>query len=422
MRILLLTQLFQPEPNHLKGLTFARELMRQGHEVEVLTGFPNYPGGRIYEGYRIGLRERETLDGVPIVRVALYPSHNSSGLKRLATYASFAASASLLGPCLIRRPDVVHVYQGPATLCLPAMAFSAFFNAPYVLDVQDLWPDSVTASGMFNIPCGSDLLHMWSKLSYKSASKIVVLSEGYKSTLVERGVPLSKIAVVYNWCDESRMLTRRDSDHDDAVSSMQGKFNVVFAGNMGRVQGLETVVEAASLVRTELPQVQFVLVGDGVDVNRLKVLAGRLGAANVLFVPRQPVDKIGRILAAADALVIHLKDDPLCCIGIPQKTQAYMAAGKPIIMAVRGDSCELVRRSGAGVICDPENPQDMANAVRLLLGMTPKERETLGERGRRFYTDNLSFRVGVERMISIFQEVIDERQGFLSRTARPSLR
>lgn len=402
----MLTQLFQPEPAHLKGLAFAKELQRQGHEVEVLTGFPNYPQGKLYDGYQMQLSMREVLDGVPVTRLALYIDHSASGLKRFFSYTSFASLAAILGPFQVQRPDVVHVYQGPATLCLPAWLFTALWGTPYVLDVQDIWPESVTASGMLRFPGSSALLNFWSNLTYRLARKIVVLSEGYKTTLIQRGVPAEKIAVVYNWCNEHEMLLADNEKQGAYTAGMSGKFNIVFAGNIGKLQALETVLLAAGKLQEEFPQVQILLVGDGVELDHLKQYAARLTVENVIFIPRQPIDKIGAILSAADALLIHLKDEPLCRIGIPQKTQAYMAMGKPIVIAARGDSADLVRRAGAGIVCEPENPAAMADAIQALVKKSPKEREALGYNGRSFYNQKLSFGVGVKRMISIFEEVI----------------
>jgi len=403
MRILLLTQLFQPEPNHLKGLTFAKELAKRGHEVEVLTGFPNYPGGVVYPGYKVRFRTRETMEGISVTRVALYPSHDESGFRRFLCYASFAASASLLGPFLVKRPDVIHVYQGPATLAFPAIVLRLWHRTPFVLDVQDLWPDSVVSSDMLKFPGGVPLLERWCRLSYRFASRVVVLSEGYKAVLEERGCEGGKVDVVRNWCDESQF---RRVVRDPAVEerlSLAGHFNVLFAGTMGKVQALDAVIHAAALLKGTHPDVQFVFVGGGVDVDRLKGLAAEKKASNVRFVPRQPASEIGGVLAVADALLIHLKDDGLGRIGIPQKTQAYLAAGKPIVMAMRGEASDLVHRAGAGILCQPENPESIAEAVRRLRAMSLQERAFLGENGRRFYEEELSFRVGVIRMETILR-------------------
>jgi colanic acid biosynthesis glycosyl transferase WcaI len=406
MRILLLTQLFQPEPNHLKGLAFAEELIKSGHEVEVLTGFPNYPGGQVYPGYKIKWFCREELHGVPVVRVAHYPSHDRSGLRRFANYTSFALSAGLFGCLLVKRPDVVHVYQGPATLVFPALLINLMFRAPFVLDIQDVWPDSVTASGMLKPPWLLRLINGWCRLSYRWAGKIIVLSNGYKTLLVKRGVPEDKIEVVVNWCDENQIFSPFNQQAVRDKFGIGDHFNVVFAGTMGKVQALEAVIRAAVMLQDEQPRIRFLFIGGGVEVEQLRAMVSACGLTNVRFIPRQPAHEIGGFLAIADVLLIHLKQDPLGLIGIPQKTQAYMAAGKPILMAVCGEAAQLVEQAGAGLICEPENPRSIADAALQLFAMTPGERAHLGENGRRFYEDRLAFGKGMRRMLSVLEGTV----------------
>ncbi|MDQ3980913.1 MAG: glycosyltransferase, partial [Actinomycetota bacterium] len=169
MNILLLTQLFQPEPAHLKGLAFAKELVRRGHHVEVLTGFPNYPVGRLYDGYTMQPWCREDLEGVRVTRVAMIPSHDDRALHRVATYSSLALLATVFGPLLLdpRKFDVVHVYEGPVTLALPAIAYQVLGRVPYVLDVQDLWPESAESSGMVRSPWILNAIDRWCRMSYR---------------------------------------------------------------------------------------------------------------------------------------------------------------------------------------------------------------------------------------------------------------
>ncbi|MFA5276610.1 MAG: glycosyltransferase family 4 protein, partial [Candidatus Omnitrophota bacterium] len=206
MRILLLSQWFQPELS-FKGLPFARELSMLGHEVQVLTGFPNYPGGRIYDGYKIKFFQREMLEGIPVFRVPLYPSHDNNPLRRIANYASFAFSAASLGIFGIKRPDVIHAYHPPATIGLPALFLHMAYHAPFVYDIQDLWPDTLAATGMVNNKLILRLVGKWCNLIYSQAAKIVVLSPGFKEELIKRGVSEHKIEVIYNWCEEEHLKT-----------------------------------------------------------------------------------------------------------------------------------------------------------------------------------------------------------------------
>ena len=400
----MLTQLFQPEPNHLKGLSFAKEMIRLGHSVEVLTGFPNYPGGKIYAKYKQCWRMRELLDSVQVIRVPLFADHSKSGLKRMLCYLSLAFSACIPGIFLIKRPDVVHVYQGAATLSLPAIILRLFFGVPFVLDVQDLWPESVLGSGMLRFRSLSAILHWWCDLTYRLAAKIVVLSPGYKQTIVQRGVPPEKIEVVYNWSDDSQITAAEQQDNTDPFG-LNGYFNVVYAGNLGSLQALGSVVSAADLLKDEFPELRLVFVGDGVDGERLKKTVDSQKIFNVKFIPRQPVARISSILKKSAVLLIHLRDDPLARIGIPQKTQAYLAAGRPIIMAMRGDAANLLKSANAGVTCEQENPESIAAAIRRLIRMSPAERDIMATNGRKYYVDYLSFSVGSTQMERILTRV-----------------
>jgi colanic acid biosynthesis glycosyl transferase WcaI len=402
MRILILSQWFDPEPT-FKGLAFAKELVRRGHEVEVLTGFPNYPEGKLYPGYRVRPWQRECIAGIPVLRVPLYPSHDQSALGRVANYGTFALSAAL-GSAFVRRPDVVYVYHPPATIGLPAIALRMLRSVPVVYDVQDLWPDTVAATGMVHNKAALRLLDRWCRFVYRKADRLVVLSPGFKVALALRGVPGAKIEVIYNWCDEASV--RPDGAPPIRLADA-GEFAIVFAGTMGLAQALDAALDAARICACSVPRARFIFVGGGVDRTRLEQRAAHLGLPNVRFVPRQPVQAMGSILAGGDALFVHLKDDPLFRITIPSKTQAYLAAGKPILMAVRGDAADLLSRSRAGLLCEPGNPASIAEAVCTLAQLSPPQLAEMGRAGRAFYERELSLAAGVTQFERVFQAVLN---------------
>jgi len=409
MRILFIKQWYEPEPT-LRGMAFAKELIKLGHEVQVLTGFPNYPGGKLYDGYRVKLLQRETVDGVKIIRVPLYPSHDRSCIRRFANYMSYALAAALIGPWVVKRADVAYVYHPSPASGLPAFVFRMLRGIRFVYDIQDMWPDTLQATDMFNSRLGLKLVGMWCKFVYSCASKIVVLSPGFKRTLCDRGVPADKIEVVYNWCNEAMV---HSVPRDPALAKelgLAGRFNVMFAGNMGRAQALEVVLDAAEIVKTKCPNVQFVFIGGGVDVGSLKQKAEDMCLKNVLFLPRRPMYEIEKILSLADVLLVHLKDEPLFRITIPGKTQTYLFVGKPILIGVRGDAADLVLRAKAGLKCEPENPQSIAEAVEKFQAMSKAELDAMGERGKKFYQEELSLAIGAKRLEKVFREVAKDSQ------------
>jgi colanic acid biosynthesis glycosyl transferase WcaI len=404
MRILLLTQWFDPE-HTLKGLTFARALKDEGHDVEVVTGFPNYPGGKVFPGYRIKPFQREEEGGVRILRVALFPSHDANAIRRVFNYGSFAASASLLGSLLTQRPDVIYAYHPPLTVGLAAAALGAAKRAPFVYDVQDLWPDTLAATGMVvdaRVLRAVDRLARW---IYRRAAFVVAQSPGFRRVLASRGVPDRKLDVIYNWCDEDQLSLEHDPQIAKALGASE-RFNVVFAGTMGKAQRLESVLQAAELLAARGSRAQFVFVGGGVEAASLEEQAKRSGLTNVRFLPPMPMAQIGRVLDAADVLLVHLRDDPLFEITIPGKLQAYMAVGKPVLLGVRGDSADLIETSGGGVTCEPEDPVSLADAVEKLEAATPSALHEMGERGKRYYESELSLRRGTRHFIRIFEAVV----------------
>ena len=405
-RILLITQWFEPEPTP-KGLTFARELVRRGYEVEVLTGFPNYPGGKLYPGYRIRPIQREHIDGVEVTRVALYPNHGQSGLRRALNYLSFAFTGTWYTLLWAPRPDVIYAYHPPLTVGLIAALARVFRRVPVVLDIQDLWPDTLRATGMFT---SERLLRIVSRTCdwvYRHVDQIVVLSPGFKKALVARGVPEARVEVIYNWCDEES-LTRADDVLPEMFPGPE-YFRVVFAGNMGKAQSMGAVLAAAALLRERLPQVRIVLVGGGVEVDGLKRAADERKLDNVVFIPQLPMSHIGSVLRAADALLVHLRDDPLFRITIPSKTQAYMAVGKPVIMAVPGDAARLVEDSRCGIVAKPEDPASLSAAIEALVRADRSSLASMAQAGRDYYRDHLSLRTGAQGFATIFDRLITDR-------------
>ncbi|MBC7248240.1 MAG: glycosyltransferase family 4 protein [Actinobacteria bacterium] len=410
MRVLILSQWFDPEP-FFKGLPFAKALRDLGHDVQVLTGFPNYPGGKVYPPYKIRLFQREVMEGIPVTRVALYPSHDRSSLKRILNYTSFAVSAALLGPLLIRDIDIIYTYHPPGTIGLPALVMKAAKRAPVVYDIQDLWPDSVRASGMLDNKVALWVLSKLCGVVYRFVDRIVVLSPGFKEELTKRGVAREKIEIIYNWCDEQALASGDEAIDEDTKEIFRDKFNVLFAGNMGKGQGLEAVVDAAEILRERQPKVQIVLVGDGTEAEKLKERARQKKLDNIVFLGRKPVDEIGGMLRHADVLLVHLKDDPLFRITIPSKTQAYMAIGKPILMGVKGDASRLVLDAGAGIVCAPGDSRSIAEGISSMYLMEEQDLKNMGERARVYYYENLSIFAGTRSFDRLFASLLQQYCG-----------
>lgn len=393
MRILLLTHWFDPEPT-FKGLSFAQELRRQGHEIEVLAGFPNHPDGEIRPDCKARLFQWEMIDGISILRVPLYLGHDQPKLGRVLNYTSFAATAST-GILFLKRPDELYVCHPAATVGLAAIVLKASKGVPFVYDMQNLWPDALVATGRMERSAVLSAIYGWMNRIYKSAAHVLLLSEGFKDRSLERGVPYEVITIIPNWTNEQQIKLSAPNVFLVKGRGLADKFKIVFADTIGKAQALDTVLDAARILLVSTPQVHFIFVGGGVEVERLQASAETL--PNVSFLPRRPPNEIGEVLSIADVLLVHLKDDPLFSITIPSRTQACLMAGKPILMGVRGDAASMVGAAKAEHAFEPENVESLAEAVERIRALGQGTLRTMGESGQAYYREHLSVRLGVQR-------------------------
>ena len=406
MRILFVSQLFDPE-NSIKGLEFARRLQALGHEVEVVTTVPSYPGGKVFQGYTQRWKQVSVVDGIRVVRLRTFISHGSSALKRMLSYASFGVVASLYSLFGARKSDVIYAYYPPVIVGFVAMCVGTLKRVPFVYDVQDLWPEALVATGMVKEGRVTRLVDKLCGLIYRSAARVVVLSDGYRRALISKQVPTAKIERIFNWCDEARM---GNSTEDSSIVFDERFFNILYAGNLGAAQALKHVIEAAHQVKLQgNARVRFVFVGAGMEAARLKARAEELALDNVQFFPQVPVDQVGGILKAADALLVHLADEPVFEITIPSKTQAYLMMGRPILMAVKGEAARIVQDAGAGMVVEPCKPAALAQAALAMATLPPAELEAMGERGGLYYREKMCMENGVRSVDAMLRKIVASR-------------
>jgi glycosyltransferase involved in cell wall biosynthesis len=402
MRILFLTQWFEPEPA-FKGVSFAAELMASGHAVEVATGFPNYPRGKIYPGYRVRPYQRESIDGIVVHRLALWPSHSNSSLGRVANYLSFFLTTLLFGLVRGRRYDLVYVYHPPITPAAAAAIFCAFARKPLVVEIQDLWPDSVVASGMGGKPVAR-VLGAVCDFVYRRATMIVPQSDRMLERLRERGVPASKLQRIYNWATfSSDVEGELPTSTEDAF---RDRFNVVYGGNLGQAQALDSLIDAVALAGASVPALHLHLFGNGIERERIAEHAARVSPSQVTLHGALDRRTMDRVFEQADVLAVQLKDDPLYAITIPSKVQHYLACGRPIVAALTGEAAELLRRAGAALVCPPADAEALANAIRQLAEMSSAERQRMGASGRMFYNAELGFDRAISETLAVMQEAV----------------
>ena len=408
MKIGLLSQWFDPEPGpaSVPGV-LGRALAERGHAVRVLTGFPNYPMGQVYPGYRQRLRHlEEPSPGIAVRRVPLYPSHDGSALKRVANYASFAASAAVQAAGHLGDADAAWVYNSPAPVGAVASRLSRKTGLPFLLHVMDVWPDSVLQSGMLS----PGLLHRGAErglnrlvdATYAAAAVVAVTSPGQLALLASRGVPEERLRYVPVWADEDLFFPRPPDRSLLPAEAREAAMVVMYAGAMGHVQQLDTTVRAAAAAREA--GVHLVMVGSGIARDGLQRLAAELEADNIHFVGSRPPGEMGDLTAAADLHLVSLADTPLLRVTMPSKVQAIMASARPILASCVGDAADVTEKAGAGVSVPPGDVARMTAVLRDL-ATEPALLRSLGESGRSHYESTASRARAVSSVEGILREI-----------------
>lgn len=413
MKIGLLTQWYDPEPGPaaLPGV-LARRLRDRGHEVRVLTGFPNYPTGKISSGYRVRRRSNELMDGIAVRRVANYPSHDSSVPRRLASYASFSLSAVVSGLDALSDVDVLWVNYSPVTVGLPMWFLRYGRRIPCVLHVSDLWPDTVTASGF---AIGRNAYHLaestmsfWCGGMYASAHSIAVISPGVRRVLAARGVNPDKVAYAPMWANEALFYPTNETLRDE-YGLRPEQTVLLYAGSIGGAQGLKTLIDACALVQdTDLV---CLIAGSGVSEEGLRQHAGSIGARNVRFLGRVPSSRMTRLMATGDLHYIGLRSDPLSGLTMPSKLQATLAAGRPIVASVEGDAAEVIHDSGSGWVVPAGNATALADSLRMACNVGREGLDKIGLRGREYYQRVFAARHGVDRVEQLLVDAASSGRG-----------
>lgn len=359
MKVLIVSQYFAPEIAHIPS-QLAASLAAKGHQVRVVTGYPSYPEGRIYPGYRQRWRQRERHGDVDVLRVPLFIDHSNSAFRRILNYTSFAVSSATAGG-FAAGADVVYVYATQMTPALGPWLRRLVGRAPYVLHVQDLWPDSVTGSSLVQSALGARLINRllgsWLSSVYRHASAIVGIAPTMVETLQSRGVEPRRTHLVYNW---SPSEPDRPEDRGEASAAGQAT-TVLYAGNIGDMQDLETAVRAAHETRDA--GIRLLLVGNGTAVTSLRALADSLHATNIEFRARVSSEEVLKLYEQADYALVSLKDLPAFRGTIPSKFQMALAAGVPVISTVQGDVRELVEHHEVGFTADAESVESLAAAL-----------------------------------------------------------
>jgi len=405
LRILVVTQYFHPEPFRINDLVVG--LRDRGHDVTVLTGMPNYPDGDFYPGYNgLGPAE-ERFEGLRVVRVPLVSRGRARNWRLALNYLSFAFFACLFGPLRCRgKFDLVFVFEpSPITVGLPALLLGALKRAPVMLWIQDLWPDTLEAMNLREaaLSAGAAVANF----VHRRCDLLLVQSRAFMPCLLARKIPSARMRYLPNWAEELYRAPDAVAG-DDPLSSFKG-FRILFAGNLGSAQSLETIIAAAEIVR-DRPDIHWIIVGDGLMRDTLAQQIRQRGLdATVALVGRQPPTAMPRYFAAADALLVTLRADPVFALTIPSKIQSYLAAGKPIIGALDGEGARIIDESGAGCTCAAGDAAGLA-ALALRLAATPDaERASMGHLGVAYFGNHFERKRLLDRLEGWMHELTEKR-------------
>jgi glycosyltransferase involved in cell wall biosynthesis len=407
MKVLIVSQYFWPESFRINEL--AQSLQHRGIDVEILTGKPNYPEGVIYPGYSALGFQQDSWSGLKIHRIPMLA--RGKGAIRLAlNYLSFIVSGLLFSPWLLRkkRYDIVFVYApSPILQALPAIFIAWLKKCGVIVWVQDLWPESLDATGYVRNPRILGWVAGVVRFIYRHTDLLLLQSRAFDSKVAELA-PGKKIAYYPNSVDST--FAEPFSGTLPHIPQLEAGFSVMFAGNLGAGQAVETIVEAAALVRDHA-EINFVVFGHGSRFAWIQEEINRRGLSNIHLLGRYPIETMPGFMQKASALLVTLADQPIFSLTVPSKVQAYMAAGRPILACLNGEGARLVAEAQAGLVIPAESASGLADSILRLYKMTCAVREEMGENGRRYFKDHFDQDILTDQLIGHFRNVAESCKG-----------
>jgi glycosyltransferase involved in cell wall biosynthesis len=404
MKILVVSQYFWPEGFRINDLV--KSLVERGIEIDVLTGKPNYPEGDIFQGYKASGCMTESWHGANVFRVPLFPRGKNSSIRLALNYLSFVVTGIIIGPFLLRnrKYDVVFVYGlSPILLAIPAVFIAWIKRKKLIVWVQDLWPQSLSATGYikstFLLQCVETLV-CW---IYRHTDLLLVQSRAFEQT-VSAMAPSNRVIYYPNSVDSSFARIPDLNNNQPEIEALEAGFPVIFAGNVGAAQAVECIVQAAAILQ-EFIQIQFVIFGSGSKLSWLNDEIAKQELKNIYLAGRFPVESMPSYLQKAEVLLVSLTNEPIFALTVPNKIQAYMASGKPIVASLNGEGARLVMESGAGISSPAEDPVALAKAILSLYRMTAEQRQKIGENGRAYYRKHFDHEILVDQLIGHLNEV-----------------
>lgn len=401
MKILISSYVYYPEPIGLHEHDLASGLVKLGHDVYVIAGLPSYPVGIVFEGYQNKAKKWETVDGVKIYRIPFLGDRSRSPVKRIFSFLSFLFLTLQAFYTQKIKPDIIRANQ----FGLPGFLISKFQGIPFFLDVGDLWPDWAKTSsfGISNFLYA--ILDWQQKFIYKRACKITTISKSFGHFLELKGVPANKIYIFPSWASGNNFKVVPRNLEFGIKENLVGKFNIIYAGNIGSAQRLSIAIQSAKiLAKTKI--IQFVIIGDGLEKEGLENEANQLKLENVRFLGRKDPEQIVDYFAWANVLLLPLGKDPIYELTIPSKTYSYLACGRPVLVAAKGEVADLIKEIDAGFVVPPEDSRKLSEMILLLLSMDHEKLEAYGHNGLLAYQNNFNKQI----LISKYDQLISNQQ------------
>lgn len=407
MRILIVSQYFWPEQFIINDLV--KCLVAQGHQATVLTGKPNYPDGELYPGYTVpGIQKDLFEENIEVLRVPIRPRRTGGAKNLLLNYLSFVWAGLRLFPGLVkgREFDAILVFAiSPLTAAIPAIRLKFIHKAHLAVWIQDLWPETLAATGFVRNPILLKLAGWMVRRIYGCSDTLLIQSRAFHDP-VARYAKTDKIVYYPN----SIEIGGAPADPSSALPAelaqlLVENFCIVFAGNIGRAQAVETLVAAAVELKN-LPDCKVVIVGSGGMLEWVKKKKITLELNNLMLPGRFPINMMPQIYDGAAALVVTLKDEEIFSYTVPSKVQAYLAAGKPIVAALNGEGARVVTEAGAGLTCAAEDSASLVRCIRDLYAMPKAQREQFGANGRAYFLEHFEMSRQAKRLVEILQERI----------------
>jgi len=406
LRILIVSQYFWPESFRINDLVVA--LKDRGHEVTVLTGMPNYPAGKVYEGYTWWLKRRDDMAaGIPIVRVPLFARRESKSWQLALNYLSFAVSGCVFGAWMLRKQtfDVVFTFEvSPVTVGIPANFIAKQKSTKHFFWVQDLWPETLSATGAIKSPKVLAMVGHMVRWIYKHCDYILVQSKGFEKPAIAAGAAVEKVRYFPNWAESLYRPVTLPQEAKERGEVPSSGFVAMFAGNLGSAQSLETIIGAA--VRLKEHDIHWVFLGDGRRRKWLEDEVKDKALDKVHVLGRREMESMPAYFSLADAMLVTLRDDPVMATTIPGKVQSYLACGKPIVGALNGSGQAVIQESGAGYCVASGDVESFAESVLTMSELDPEQREAMGEKARDYYLENFDREYLIAQLESWMSESI----------------